>query len=589
MNSQSNYKLAPLTIAIASALYPVQAVMAQDSESDWILEEVLVTATLRETSLQTVPQSITAFTSDEIRRNNLQSLDDLVQALPSLGLVASQPGRNDLVYRGITSGSGEYYTDTQVAVYLDDSSISLISQQPWPRFVDIDHVESLPGPQGTLFGSASQTGTTRIITNKPNPESLAGGFFAELSTTKGGEASYELNGYVNIPLSETFAIRAVAYRVDDGGYIDNVPGNAYRGPTEFGPQFDPTNADVVEDDFNDFVLTGGRISALWELSDDLKISLSVITEDSSTDGTWNSDPALGDFKIVRFFDEYKDDTWTNFSFTLDADFGFANFLAVTSVFDRDIKYEWDRMAYEQYKDSYFGYYNSLVLYNSQYTFGTTFNDQNQKRFSQEFRLVSQSDSKLQWMAGLYYEDLHDDWYYGADNPYLMDTVVWPYAQYWAGYYNYYGYPVDYPIAPTTVGYSETLERDNEQWSVFGELSYDIGDKWRIIGGARWFKYDRYNYLKNQFPEGLPPWGTMEFDGVTIGSGKTSDVLWKGSIQYQITDNKMVYGLFSQGLRLGGFNSLRAANSGLVPLEYDPDTIDKCLQCLPANRYGRSSP
>ena len=342
MNSQSTFKLAPLTLAIAAALYPVQVVMAQEEKDDLVLEEVLVTATMRETSLQVVPQSITAFTSEEIKSRNLQTLDDLVAALPSLGLVSSQPGRNDLVYRGISSGSGEYYTDTQVAVYLDDSSISLISQQPWPHFVDIDHVESLPGPQGTLYGSASQTGTTRIITRKPTTEGVQGEAFAEVSSTKGGDMSYELNGMINIPIGDSFAIRAVAYRVDNGGWIDNVPYSAYRGPTEDGPQFDPTNADVVDDNINTQVLNGGRIAALWELSDDLSASLAIITEDSLSKGTWNSDPYFGDFEIVRFFDEYNEDNWTNIAFTIDADLGFASFLSVTSIFDRHIQYEWDR-------------------------------------------------------------------------------------------------------------------------------------------------------------------------------------------------------------------------------------------------------
>ena len=102
-------------------------------------------------------------------------------------------------------------------------------------------------------------------------------------------------------------------------------------------------------------MTGGRISALWELSDDLAITLAVISEDSTDDGTWSSDPALGDFKIIRFFDEYREDKWTNISFTLDADLDFAAFKSVTSIFDRDIKYEWDRMAYHQFASSYFGY------------------------------------------------------------------------------------------------------------------------------------------------------------------------------------------------------------------------------------------
>jgi outer membrane receptor protein involved in Fe transport len=581
MNEQS-IRLTPLAAAITAVLYPVQAAIAQEYE-DPVLEEVIVTATLRETNLQVVPQSITAFTGADIVRNNLQTLEDIVGALPSLNMVSSQPSQADLIFRGVTSGAFEYYLDSQVSVYLDDTSIAAPSQQPWPYMVDIERVESLPGPQGTLFGSSSQTGTLRVITNKPNMDGTSGGFFAELSTTEGGDSSYELNGWINFRIMDGLALRAVAYRVDQGGYIDNVLHEPYAQPLDDGPQFKPNNEDVVEKNFNEYTLTGGRIAALWELSEDLSMTLAVISEDKSDDGTWASDPALGDFKIARFFDEYRDDKWTNVSLTVNADLGFASFLSATSIFDREIQYEWDRMAYHQFQHAYFAEYLNVyygyepcywyTLYCNQYTFGTTFNDQTQKRFSQEFRLTSQSDSRFQWMAGLYYEDLQDEWYYGGQNPYLMETPAWSYAQYWAYYYNYYGYPVDYPLAPTTVNYSETLDRQTEQTAIFGEISYDFGAKWRVVGGARWFQYDRYNYIKNQFPEGLPPWGTMDTDGVTVGEGKTSDILWKGSIQYQLTDDKMVYFLYSQGFRLGGFNSPRAVATGLVPLEYDPDKLD----------------
>ena len=570
------YQLTPLTAAIATVLYPAHAVVAQEAENP-VLEEVLVTATMRETSLQVVPQSIMAFTGEELMRSNIQSLDDLVNALPSLAIVNSQPGRNDLVYRGISSGSGEYYTDNQTAVYLDDSSISLISQQPFPHVVDVERVESLAGPQGTMFGSASQTGTLRYITRKPNDEAVSGEIFAEINSTKNGDMGYEVNGWVNVPITEGLALRAVAYRVDDGGWIDNVPGTTYRGPTDIGPKFNTTNEDVVEEDFNTHTLTGGRIQAMWELSDGLKATLAFISEDSEDNGSWSSDPYYGDYEIVRFFDEYRTDKWNNVAFTVEADLGFASFLSVTSSFDRDIKYEWDRMDYMQWQTAYWAYYDGsptgyYVLYNPQYTFGTTFNDQTQKRFSQEFRFTSQYESQFQWIFGLYYEDMQNEWYYGADNPQLMETVQWPYAQYWAYYYNYYGYNVEYPLPPTTVIYSETRDNQNEQYSVFGDVTWDITDKWRLVGGARWFKYDRYDKLKYQFPEGLPPWGGMDTGGAYVGTGKTSDTLFKGSVQYQLSDNKMLYALYSEGIRLGGFNSTRAANTGAVPLEYDPDKL-----------------
>jgi outer membrane receptor protein involved in Fe transport len=580
MNDQT-IRITPLAAAITAVLYPVQAAIAQEYE-DPVLEEVIVTATLRETNLQVVPQSITAFSNADIVRNNLQTLEDIVSALPSLNMVSSQPSQVNLIMRGVTSNAWEYYLDSQVSVYLDDTSIAAPSQQPFPYMVDIERVENLPGPQGTLFGSASQTGTIRVITNKPNTDGTSGGFFAEVATTKGGDPSYELNGWINFTITEGLALRAVAYRVDQGGYIDNVYQETFAGPLEDGPQFKPNNEDVVEKNFNQYTLTGGRVAALWELSEDLNVTLAVISEDKSDDGTWASDPALGDFEIARFFDEYRDDNWTNVSMTINADMGFASFLSATSIFDREIKYEWDRMAYQQHLHGYFaGYLNTYygyepctwyVLYCQQYTFGTTFNDQTQKRFSQEFRLTSQSDSRFQWMAGLYYEDLEDEWYYGASNQYLMDTPAWDYAQYWAYYYNYYGYPVGYPMAPSNVGYSETLDRQTEQTAIFGELSYEFNERWRVVGGARWFEYDRYNFIKNQFPEGLPPWGTMATDGATLGEGKTSDILWKGSVQYQLSDNKMLYFLYSEGFRLGGFNSPRAISTGLVEPEYDPDKL-----------------
>jgi len=577
MNDQK-ISLTPLAAAIAAVLYPTQPALAQDD--DLVLEEVLVTATLRETTLQVVPQSISAFTSMDIERHNLQSLEDVVRALPSLGLVASQPGRNDLVYRGISSGSGEYYTDTQTAVYLDESSISLISQQPFPRMVDIERIESLPGPQATLFGSASQTGTIRIITNKPNTDGLSGEVFGELASTKGGDLSYEANGWINVPIGDSFALRAVAYYVKEGGYIDNVLGHTFVGPTEAGPDFDPTNAAVVEDDYNEFELTGGRIAALWEISDKWSATLAVISESGTADGAWESDPSIGDFEVSRFFDEYREDEWTNVGLTIQGDLGFASFTSSTTYFDRTIAYEWDGMYYHQFLTSYwgnpyyyYGYYYDTV-YNMMYTFGTFFNDQNQDRFAQEFRLASQSDSRFQWMFGLFYEDVHDDWYYGSNVPQFMDTPAWPAAQRYAYYMAYYyGYPVDYPLAPTTVSYSNSLDRDIKQKSVFGEISYDIGEKWRLVGGARWFEYDRYHFTQNQYPEGVPPWGIGDTNGIYIAQGKTSDTLWKFSTQYQIDENRMIYFLYSEGFRLGGNNSPRAVQTGLVPFEYDPDYLD----------------
>jgi outer membrane receptor protein involved in Fe transport len=232
------------------------------------------------------------------------------------------------------------------------------------------------------------------------------------------------------------------------------------------------------------------------------------------------------------------------------------------------------MYYEQYKDRYWGAYYDL--YNTQYSFGIIFNDpQNQDRFAQELRLTSQSDSRFQWMMGLYYEDLHDDWFYGSTNPYLLETPAWEYAQYLAYYYNYYGYPVDYPLKPTNLAYTNRLDRDQKQKSAFGEISFDITDKWRVLGGARWFEYKRFYWEQNQFPEGLAPPGSIDVNGIFETESKVSDTMFKFSTQYQIDDSKMVYFLFSQGFRLGGNNNPRAVerSGGDVPPVYKPDIVD----------------
>ena len=158
----------PLAAAICAVLNPAyigsRATVSRPSK----LEPVVVTATRREVNLQEVAQSVTALSTEDIAKQAFQSLDDVAGALPSVTLVNAIPGRNDIIMRGISTGTGEYYTDSQVAVYLDDQPMTSSSQQVDVRLIDIERIEVLPGPQGTLFGSSSQSGTIRYVTNKPD-------------------------------------------------------------------------------------------------------------------------------------------------------------------------------------------------------------------------------------------------------------------------------------------------------------------------------------------------------------------------------------------------------------------------------------
>jgi len=568
MNKKLSLLRTPLAASIASVLYPGTSAIAQDEQvvDETVLEEVIVTATLREVNMQDVPQSIQAFSTVDIERNNFQSFNDIANAIPSLTVVAD---------------TGDYYTDSQVAIYLDETPLTFNSQQVWPEMVDLERVESLPGPQGTLFGSASQTGTMRMITNKPKHDGFSAQGYGSYMWTKGGDGSYSVNGHVNIPLIEdSLAMRLVAYHRYEGGWIDNVFGKTF---VEVDPRFTSAsdNADVVEDNQNTYEVSGARASLLWDVTENWQAVVTGISQEHENQGHWGWDPYLGENKITQFFKDYQKDDWWTASLLLTGDLGFATLTSSSTYLKRQIDYEWDNMSYEQWKDATQGQY--YALYNSNYTYGTTFNFQPQDRFSQEIRLVSQGDSKFQWMIGGFYEDIYNEWYYGAANPDFADTSSWYYSnylRYWYNYYeSYYGFGVEYPLPQTTIGYSELLQNTTKQLAFFGEVSYEVTDKWTVTGGARWFEIERDEWVKQQFPEGIPPWnpalGMFDWagDGIQESKSTNSDTVIKLSTTYHITDDKMVYALFSQGFRAGGLNNQRAANTGQVPREYFPDYLD----------------
>lgn len=554
----------PIAIAIAAVLYPATAVHAQNKGGGAEqLDEVIVTATRRQVDLQQVPQSVTALSTDFIERQALTNLTDLAGALPSLNIVSTWPGQNTIIIRGVTTGAGEYRIDSQVSVYLDEQPMTSITQQVDVRLVDIERVELLPGPQGTLFGSSAQAGTLAYITNKPNSDGVAGEVNAEIGTTKGGNESYDINGWVNLPVSENFALRAVGFYTDEGGWVDNV-----LGPTLMG---DATNADIAAEDQNSYTQMGGRVLGLWSINPSWNLLLSGIYQKSETDGHWDTDPYLGDNKITRFFEDWRDDEWYTMSGTLKGDLGFADLSVTASYFNRKINYEFDNTNYAQWRTANYGAY--YALYDTGTLHSATFNYQDQKRWSYEARLSSQGESRLQWMLGAFYEDARDQWEYGAamlPPGALLDTAAWEEA-------NNLACDLDdpsiaaCPLAPTDYYYYNNYRNQVEQLAFFGELTYNLTEKWAVTGGMRWFRFDREQFDKYNIPLGLPVQSDPDSNGLT-SQGKDSDTSFKFATSYNFTPEVMVYGLYSEGFRLGGQNSARAAATGEVPEEYGPDRL-----------------
>ncbi|MDH5311921.1 MAG: TonB-dependent receptor, partial [Gammaproteobacteria bacterium] len=311
--------------------------------------------------------------------------------------------------------------------------------------------------------------------------------------------------------------------------------------------------------------------ALWNISDNWNADIGFILQNSKATGTWETDPFLGDYKITRFFEEYRNDDWWQGSITFTGDLGFAEFVSTTSYFERDSSYEWDNMEYNQWQTSYYGPY--FAPYDFEYEFGTIFNIQVQERFAQEFRLTSTSDSKLQWMVGAFYDDVYDAWEYGAQIPTLMLTNGWAAANAYACYYAANGYDVDCPLPDATKTYVNNYAKTIKQTAIFGELTYHLTDDWSVTGGIRWFEYDREDDQLYQAPQGLPPIGSFgRGEGVYASEGKSSDTVLKFSTQYNLDDSKMMYFTYSEGFRLGGNNSPRAVETGSIPATYGPDSL-----------------
>jgi len=545
-------------IALATATTPALA-MAQSTEETQeaagALEEVIVTATKRAVNMQDLPMSIEAFGTEQMEKIGMFNMRDALNVIPSMSTVTTSPGRNEVVFRGVSTGSGEWRTDSGSAVYLGDVPMTSATQAVDPRMVDIERVEALPGPQGTLFGSSSQSGAFRIIPNQADHSGGYGSFNIGATYMEEGDPGYKLEGWANIPLiDDTLSMRIALFDVETGGYIDNIYGtNIFT---------DDDNADVVEDDFNTWDQTGGRLSVLWSVNDSWDVEGMFMQQEQTSRGDWLSDPnaeGVGDLEIVRFHKDFRNDDWWIGALTITGDLGFAEFKSVTSYLDREIFYEFDATVNGQVRaqrvltPGEYIYYN--VLYATGFNRETAINDQTAERVTQEFRLSSTSDSRLQWMVGAFYEKTDDWWDYVFAE--VEDLANTPFGYYWALNYETY-------IPNTNSWYKEIYSSTTEQIALFGELNYRITDRLSATIGARWFEYDRDRNETKEWPEG---WA---YD-TDIYKGKDDDTLFKFAIDYSLSDDKMIYALYSEGFRLGGPNSIKNPSSKL-PDYYGPDGL-----------------
>jgi outer membrane receptor protein involved in Fe transport len=458
------------------------------------------------------------------------------------------------------------------------------------RLVDIERVEALSGPQGTLYGSSSQSGTLRIVTNKPNPTEFEAFADASLKSMSEGDSSYDFSAMVNIPLAEDkFALRLVGFSATEGGYIDNVLGQTANsengGRTSVnGTQF---NTSAVEDDWNETTISGGRVGAKWFINDDWSATLGIAHQkvDSNAENTY--DPTVGDLDVIAFSPDTFDDDWTQFALTLDGKIGDLNFTSATAYFTRDSEYNQDTTAYAAYFGSFCYYatasYNIYcfqpagVNYAYNDPIGFLVNTAENTTFTQEFR-VSFSGEKVDWVGGVFWEDRHEEWDFTT---YTTNDGGYRNSQGWANW------DTNWNVSPPVTD-AWWFSADNTDWTtiaVFGEATFHVSDQLSITAGGRWFDVEQDKIYYVELPAGrITPSGQLldgtaaddhgcivadapcnasdsdnpADDGFNRINSQDDDTAFKLSAQWTLSDDKMIYALFSEGFRAGGVNRNRGA-------------------------------
>jgi len=546
-----------LAAAVTTALTGHAGVAVAQTDQVIGIEEITVTARKREESLQDVGASIQAFTGESLKRQGITSMADVVRFLPSVSHIGAVPGGNKIIFRGVSDNPNAFIAASSAALYLDEQPLTQFAVNPEPRLVDIERVEALAGPQGTLYGDSSQSGTLRIITNKPDPSEFSAGAEVMFRTGSDSDNSYDVNAYVNLPLVEDkFAIRLVGFSAEDGGFIDNVPGTSVM----LGGK---NNDNLVQEDINKVEFSGGRVAAKWFMNENWSATLAYIAQKSEADGSNIYDPTVGDLQNVLFFKDIRDDEWSQASLTLEGSIGSIDFVSNTSYFERDVDYSYDRSAYAAYWNynicsSYAAYcWSGQTLYDQDTTSYSIENLENE-RFTQEIRL-SQSGDNYRWVLGAFYEKKTEFWAYRAKTPEFLDSLSY---YYWTGIY-----------APSGVDPSWWLSVDDtewKQWAVFGNFNYDFSERWSMEIGLRYFdqEMDRNYYVDKPFISAPGVWPDF-----TNPTGENSDVVPKVAVNFNINDDHMLYALYSEGFRAGGANRNRVPEEfTALPLVYEPDKL-----------------
>ncbi len=539
-HKQTVFRILPLASAVLAA---IPAAFAQNQVPVG-LEEIIVTATKREETLQDVPVSVLAFDTAKLEELGVNDFDDYVKFLPSVSYQTLGPGYAGVYMRGVASGENRNHSGPlpSVGQYLDEQPITTIQGALDIHMYDIARVEALAGPQGTLFGASSQAGTIRIITNKPDTSGFAAGYNVSGNVVEYGDEGYMGEGFVNVPITDNVAIRLVGWYRHDAGYIDNEPGTRTY-PTS-GIVDD--NLDRAEDNYNDLNTYGGRAALKVDLNDRWTVTGTVMGQVQNANGVFAQDETVRPLDVVHVFKERSEDNWIQNALTIEGKISNLDLVYSVSYLNRSGDTDSDYADYAYFYDVLYGY--GAYFYDDD---GTLINPgqfitgkDRYHKFSQELRLSSPADWRFRFVTGLYYQrQFHsiEQRYQVAGMGSLFEVTGWP----------------------DTIWLTEQ-DRIDRDYAIFGEMSYDIADNLTLTAGLRVFKSDNslkgffgYNANFSSRTGEAACFDQTDFDGAPCVNlnkevkeyGSTPKI----SLAWKIDADKMVYGTISRGFRPGGIN------------------------------------
>jgi outer membrane receptor protein involved in Fe transport len=550
-------------LGLASILLSSTALAGQARAADAsaTVGELIVTATKREGTVQSVPMSIQALDDRMLTQQNVTQLSDYAKLMPSVTFQSTGPNTATVYMRGVASGLEGNHSGPLPAVgtYLDEQPITTIGGTLDVHVYDIARIEVLPGPQGTLYGASSEAGTLRIITKQPVGHFEAG-YNLEGNAVENGEGGYVAEGFINIPVNDKIAVRLVGWDRHDSGYIDNVLGSR-TFPTS-GRTF--TNAGKTRNAFNWADTLGARGAVKIDLNDSWTITPTLVAQDQRNKGVFGYEPDVGDLKVQRFQPDQAHDRWYQAALTVQGKIANLDFTYSGGRFERKVDSLSDYADYSIHYDNAFGsghYWvdsagNPLAL-PLQSIIG-------RDRFwkdSHEVRIASPATDRLRFILGAFYE---------RQSHWIIQDYVIP------------GFALSHPGWPNTIWLTDQMRVDRDD-AVFGELTYDITPQLSITGGLRWYEFDNrlhgffgfsaaYNDLTG-FSSGMGVNNKNCLAGLTFkdapcvnldkavsDSGETHKI----NVEYKINDDVMTYATYSTGYRPGGVNR----NGQLPPYQTD---------------------